>query len=182
MSYTHCFWAERISALFFEDAQYRRTLLEACTDPEKYVRNHRERMLQRGIYTPLPHLFWIALVNALKDHHRLIELDWDATTGSLLNGVQWLLDHNFPHAAKEWNNDTRLPDRFHTPGTAPWDLYPVLNAALKKYALTIMMLDIGADSTPLIIDTVDRAMRLKSELPVAEKDRLVLFNENDPTS
>ncbi|MEV8361350.1 DUF6630 family protein [Streptomyces niveus] len=48
----------------------------AHTDPEGYVRDHADRLEDRGIDEPFPGLAWIALVDALHDHKLLAEFDW----------------------------------------------------------------------------------------------------------
>ncbi|WP_405752976.1 hypothetical protein OHA19_36170 [Streptomyces sp. NBC_00012] len=51
-------------------------VLHAHDDPESYVRTHADQLAERSIHEPIAELAWIALVDALCDHHLLAEFDW----------------------------------------------------------------------------------------------------------
>lgn len=65
-------------------------VLHAFDHPEAYVRDHADRLADRGIDEPVPDLAWIALIDTLADHRLLAEFDWkeDAQgVRSQLNGL-----------------------------------------------------------------------------------------------
>ncbi|MCX4678449.1 hypothetical protein OG413_24580 [Streptomyces sp. NBC_01433] len=51
-------------------------VLRAHVDPGGYVRDHADRLEDRGIEEPVPNLAWIALIDALEEHRLLAEFDW----------------------------------------------------------------------------------------------------------
>lgn len=48
----------------------------AHVDPDGYVRDHADRLEDRGIEEAVPNLAWIALIDALDEHRLLAEFDW----------------------------------------------------------------------------------------------------------
>src|SRR5687768_10851561 len=56
----------------------------AHDDPDGYHHAHADRLDERGIDEPVPELAWIALVDALTDHHLLAEVDWKEAAGEII--------------------------------------------------------------------------------------------------
>ena len=143
---------ELLIAIFGADNVVEEVLL-SHTRPTTYIKENSQRLLQRGITKPVNNLFWIALTNALKDRSQLAELDWKDTTASLFDAISNLTIKNDNHNAIVSDLDSAGFD---------WDepAYESLEqfaAVLKKYSLSLMMIEIGSDSLPLFIgDTATR--------------------------
>jgi len=144
-----------VATLLAPDAPQVATLAAAAhDDQEAFLRDHAERLDERGIDEPFELLPWIALVNALADQGLLAEVDWKEAPGEITGLLKGL--RSAPIADDVWTSQagSELPTheflaetgtRLHATGTA------------------LAVLDIESDCYPLVL------------LPAARGDDLVTF-------
>ncbi|MGW3966093.1 DUF6630 family protein [Amycolatopsis sp. NPDC005003] len=129
-------------------------VLAAHDDQEAFLREHAERLDERGIDEPFPLLPWIALVDALTDHGLLAEVDWKAAPGEIADQLRAL--RSAPPFADVWASlaDSELPtyefleeagNRLHGRGTA----LAVLDIESDCYPLVLLPATCGADLVTL---------------------------------
>ncbi|WIX77141.1 hypothetical protein QRX50_37925 [Amycolatopsis carbonis] len=126
--------------------------LAAHDDPEAYLRDHADRLDERGIDEPFAGLPWIALVDALTDHGRLAEVDWKEAPDEISGRLLAL--RSAPAADELWKSlaEIDLPT------------YEFLETAGKQLLTTgtaLAVLDIESDCYPLVL------------LPATQADDLV---------
>ncbi|WP_206784963.1 DUF6630 family protein [Amycolatopsis sp. MtRt-6] len=125
----------------------------AHDDPEAFVREHAERLDERGIDEPFELLPWTALVDALTDHGLLAEIDWKEAPDEITAGLRAL--RSAPAADEVWAElaHSELPtDEF-------------LDAAgnrLRDTGTVLAVLDIESDCYPLVLLPSTRADDLVS--------------------
>ncbi|MFE2754090.1 DUF6630 family protein [Actinosynnema sp. NPDC059335] len=119
-----------------------RRVVAAHDDPEGYVREHADRLDERGIDEPIPELAWIALVDALADHGLLAEVDWKEAADEIVAQLRDL--RSSPAGAWAW------ADR--VAGDLPaYDFLGRAGAELRAAGTTLAVLDIESDCYPLVL-------------------------------
>jgi uncharacterized protein DUF6630 len=124
----------------------------AHDDPHGFVRRHAKRLANRGISEPIRLLPWIALVDALADHHLLAEVDWRENPDEIVRMLRNL--DTTPQDGWDWMTeaDVHLPtERF----------LKVSGDHLRTGNVTLASLDIDSDCYPLVV------------LPAARTDELL---------
>jgi hypothetical protein len=118
------------------------------------VDRFRKRLSYRGIRKPEPNLPWIALVDGLAERGRLDEIDWRGTWDEVQSAMEVITRRKEDWT---WLAEPQWDDK------APHEVFPEIEQRLSKLGLALMVIDIGADSYPLIVlpvDRVDEAIRL----------------------
>ncbi|MEV8607154.1 DUF6630 family protein [Amycolatopsis sp. NPDC051373] len=116
--------------------------LAAHDDPGAYLRDHTDRLDERGIDEPFEGLPWIALVDALTDHGLLAEVDWKEAPDEIAGRLLAL--RSAPPADELWKSlaEIDLPT------------YEFLEAAGNRLLATgtaLAVLDIESDCYPLVL-------------------------------
>ena len=120
----------------------------AHDDQDAYLREHADRLDDRGIDEPFPGLPWIALVDALTDHGLLAEVDWKEAPDEIAGQLRAL--RSAPRADELWTSlgESELPT------------YEFLEAAgdrLHEIGTALAVLDIESDCYPLVLLPAARA-------------------------
>lgn len=119
-------------------------VVAAHEDPERYVREHADRLDERGIDEPIPELAWIALVDALTDHGLLAEVDWKEAADEIVARLRGL--RSGPASAQAWAWAERIG------GDLPaYDFLERAGAELRATGTTLAVLDIESDCYPLVL-------------------------------
>ncbi len=120
---------------------------QALDQPDAYVEQWGERLLNRCIEEPTPDLAWIALVDALGEHGLVWEIDWKQEIETTLFAVHSLLD------CRGWllpAADRRLEQAIQTEHDTFQQLIE-LHDWLRPHGLVLGHLDINSDSYVLIV-------------------------------
>ncbi|MEU4442402.1 DUF6630 family protein [Actinosynnema sp. NPDC050801] len=117
---------------------------DAHDDPVGYLEANAARLDERGIDEPLPDLAWIALVDALTDHHLLAEVDWKEAADEIVTELRGLSSSPADPAAWSWFED--VPDDLPA-----HDFLDRAGAGLRATGTTLAVLDIDSDCYPLIL-------------------------------
>jgi hypothetical protein len=124
----------------------------AHDDQEAFLREHAERLDERGIDEPFELLPWIALVDALADHGLLAEVDWKEAPAEITGRLRAL------------RSAPPLDDVWASPAESELPTYEFLEEAgnrLHGRGTALAVLDIESDCYPLVL------------LPAARGDELV---------
>ncbi|MGW4489782.1 DUF6630 family protein [Amycolatopsis sp. NPDC004368] len=119
----------------------------ALDDPEAYVREHADRLGQRGIDEPFDGLPWIALVDALDDHGLLTEIDWKESPDDITAGLRNL--RSAPQSDKLWATlaESELPT---------YEFLEEAGEQLHALNTALAVLDIESDCYPLVLLPTNR--------------------------
>lgn len=123
----------------------------AHDDPLAFVRRHARRLANRGITEPIRILPWIALVNALADHHLLAEVDWRENPDEIVRMLRGLA--TTPRDGWDWMTEPDIylrTERF----------LKVSGDHLREGNVTLASLDIDSDCYPLVVLPTARADEL----------------------
>ncbi|MFG1646644.1 hypothetical protein ACGFMK_40755 [Amycolatopsis sp. NPDC049252] len=114
----------------------------AYDDPGAYLREHADRLDDRGIDEPFDLLAWIALVNALTDHGLLAEVDWKEAPGEITGQLRAL--RSAPSADGIWTSlaEADLPT---------YEFLELAGARLAEAGTALAVLDIESDCYPLVL-------------------------------
>lgn len=123
----------------------------AHVDPDAYLREHADRLDERGIDEPVPELAWIALVDALTDHDLLAEVDWKEPAEEILSRLKALRSSPTQPEAWAWVDDADL---------ATYDFLELAGDALRRVGTALAVLDIESDCYPLVLLPAARASEL----------------------
>ncbi|MEK4425962.1 DUF6630 family protein [Solibacillus sp. FSL K6-1523] len=117
----------------------------AIEKPEAYFEKFKERLDERGIDSPIEHLAWISLVDALLDQNLAFEIDWKESGIYICDVVDELLDRK-KMACISWGDFE--DGKFDELSTSQY-----LNAVskrLKENGVSLASLDIESDCYVLI--------------------------------
>ncbi|CAL9572936.1 hypothetical protein SUDANB95_04833 [Actinosynnema sp. ALI-1.44] len=125
---------------------------------DAYLREHADRLDERGIDEPVPELAWIALVDALADHGLLAEVDWKEAPDEIAAQLRAL--RSAPRADELWTSlaQSALPT------------YEFLEAAgerLRGTGTALAVLDIESDCYPLVLTPAAHADDLAASATTA---------------
>ncbi|MEU7786599.1 DUF6630 family protein [Amycolatopsis sp. NPDC049159] len=114
----------------------------ALEDPAAYVREHADRLDDRGIDEPFDGLPWIALVDALADHGLLAEVDWKEAPDEITARLRAL--RSAPPADELWTSlaASELPT---------YDFLETAGNRLRETGAALAVLDIESDCYPLVL-------------------------------
>ena len=126
-------------------------MTQAFDEPRAYVTTHTKRLAERGIAKPIADLAWIALIDALDDAKRLVEIDWKTDTAELVAAIQ-TLHRGFKLRRLTEDEEDDL---------STWELLEIAGAALRKKDVQLAQLDMGSDSYCLVAVPIARAPDLK---------------------
>ncbi|MBT2773614.1 hypothetical protein J7J47_15410 [Halomonas sp. ISL-60] len=125
----------------------------ALSDPESYFGKYSDDLMERGIEDPSEVTPWIALVDGLTRSASLVELDWKFDAAELVWNLEQLnvckahaIDFSKISESDEYSED----------------LLKLVASVLDSYSLSLIILDIGSDSYPLMViprDDVDQVKR-----------------------
>lgn len=114
----------------------------AWDDPDAYLREHADRLDERGIDEPVAELAWIALVDALADHGLLAEVDWKEAPAEVVRQLRAL--RSAPPAERVWTWSER-----HEAPTA--EFLEAAGERLLGTGTALAVLDIESDCYPLVL-------------------------------
>ncbi|GAB3878226.1 hypothetical protein GCM10029964_028600 [Kibdelosporangium lantanae] len=123
----------------------------AHTDPEAYVRDHAERLDERGIDEPTENLAWIALIDALADDFLVAEVDWKEDPDDVVAELRSL--NSSPDDGWDWVTDA--DDNLPT-----YEFLELAGTHLYAAETALAVLDIESDCYPLVLLPVDKAKEL----------------------
>jgi hypothetical protein len=131
--------------------QVRDRAAAAHDDPEAYLREHADRLDERGIGEPIPELAWIALVDALADHGLLAEVDWKEAPDEIAGQLRSL--RSAPDGDEAWATlaEAELPT---------FEFLELAGGRLAGFGTALAVLDIESDCYPLVLLPVTRAGEL----------------------
>ncbi|WP_328615735.1 hypothetical protein OHS18_02400 [Amycolatopsis sp. NBC_00355] len=132
-----------VAALLAPDVpQVRELAAAAHDDPDAYLREHADRLDERGIDEPLPELAWIALVDALADHGLLAEVDWKEAPDEIVGRLRAL--RSAPAGDSAWASlaDADLPT---------FEFLELAGGQLAATGTVLAVLDIESDCYPLVL-------------------------------
>jgi len=131
-------------------------ILVSYQQPAEYINQFKQELWSRTIDSEIPELPLIALVNALERRNKLVEMDWEESFTSFINGLCSILPNSESGlTVKEALIDLTVDDE-----DEPDDFLPEISALLDEYDLLLLMLDIDSDSYPLIILRKDEFSKL----------------------
>jgi uncharacterized RDD family membrane protein YckC len=141
---------QRLCEAFTSDPELWQVVQLALAEPAAYLERFRERQSDRSIVTAEAVSPWIALVDWLYEHDRLIELDWKNTSVDVAENL------------------SLLPTLYDL-DVAPIEIeqvhlsfaVPRANALLAPRFLTLLYLDIDSDSYPLALVSTEAAPRIR---------------------
>ncbi|MEO6083156.1 MAG: DUF6630 family protein [Umezawaea sp.] len=127
--------------------------VQAHAYPDSYLRDHADRLDERGIDEPVPELAWIALIDALTDRGLLAEVDWKEATAEITAQLRGLRSSPAQPEAWTWldTTDTDL---------VTYDFLELAGRELRDAGIALAVLDIESDSYPLVLLPADRATDL----------------------
>ncbi|WP_326834877.1 DUF6630 family protein [Amycolatopsis rhabdoformis] len=122
--------------------------LAARDDPDAYLRDHADRLDDRGIDEPFEGLPWIALVDALDDHGLLAEVDWKEAADEIVGRLRKL--SSAPRADELW-------DELAASDLPTFEFLEAAGERLLTLGTALGVLDIESDCYPLVLLPADRA-------------------------
>jgi methionyl-tRNA formyltransferase len=125
-------------------------VVHAHTDPDAYLRDHADRLDDRGIDEPTEDLAWIAMVDALTDHGLLAEVDWKEDPTEILSQLR-ALNPNPGTWAWVATANTDL---------ATYDFLEQTGTNLQTTGTALAVLDIESDCYPLVLLPTDHTREL----------------------
>ncbi|WP_372666071.1 DUF6630 family protein [Amycolatopsis kentuckyensis] len=130
----------------------------AHDDPDAYVREHADRLDDRGIDEPFPGLAWIALVDSLADHGLLAEVDWKEAPDEIAGQLRAL--RSAPRADELWASlaASELPT---------YEFLETAGERLRGTETALAVLDIESDCYPLVLLPAARAGELVASAATA---------------
>jgi len=141
---------QRLCEALTSDPELWQVVQLALAEPAVYLERFRERQSDRSIVTVEAVSPWIALVDWLHEHDRLIELDWKNTSVDLAENLSLLpLLYDLDVAPIEI-------EEVHVSFAVPR-----ANAILAPRFLTLLYLDIDSDSYPLALVSTEAAPRIQ---------------------
>jgi hypothetical protein len=132
-----------VAALLAPDVPQVRDLAAAAhDDPEGYLREHADRLDERGIGEPIPELAWIALVDALADHGLLAEVDWKEAPDEIVGQLRSL--RSAPVGDEAWASlaEAELPT---------FEFLELAGGQLAAAGTALAVVDIESDCYPLVL-------------------------------
>jgi len=122
--------------------QVRDRAAAAHDDPAAYLREHIDRLDERGIDEPFAGLAWIALVDALTDHELLAEVDWKEAPDEIAGRLRVL--RSAPPADEIWTSlaEAELPT---------FEFLELAGKRLAGVGTALAVLDIESDCYPLVL-------------------------------
>ncbi|GLY39908.1 hypothetical protein Amsp01_059310 [Amycolatopsis sp. NBRC 101858] len=120
----------------------------ALDDQDAYLREHADRLDDRGIDEPFPLLPWIALVDALTEHGLLAEVDWKEAPDEIAGQLRAL--RSAPRADELWTSlgESELPT---------YEFLETAGDRLRETGTALAVLDIESDCYPLVLLPAARA-------------------------
>ncbi|HEX4337357.1 MAG TPA: hypothetical protein VH062_15680 [Polyangiaceae bacterium] len=152
----------QLAGLLCDDASVAGELVLAWNEPDRYTADHGERLGDRGIDAPTRDLAFIALVDALRERKRCIEIDWRADPGDMVKAVRALLRQ---YKRTGWKTP-KLDD-----GEELETLLRVVGSSIAATGLSLCSLDHQSDSYALVLlpsADVDAAIELARSSEVGQ--------------
>ncbi|MBD0737125.1 hypothetical protein [Streptomyces sp. CBMA29] len=127
----------------------------AVDDPDGYVRTYADRLDERGIDEPFPHLPWIALVDALEARRLLAEFDWKEAPDEIQARLRRL---DSRPVIDPWDDLPDVPaDEL---GLQTHEFLAACGRRYHEYGKALAVLDIESDCYPVVCLPASRAAEL----------------------
>ncbi|MBP1995526.1 DUF6630 family protein [Paenibacillus eucommiae] len=129
----------------------------AIEQPLEYFNTWEDRLINRGIDSPIDDQPWISLVDALAEDQLAFEVDWKEASDTIVWATRKLLDRKqftVPESVLiEVENEDSLPTN---------EVLQMLRDNLEKFGVTLAFMDIDSDSYVLITVRSDEIESLQA--------------------